>query len=339
MTTIYDIAKETGYSPATVSKVLNNYKGTSKRANKIINEAVEKMNYIPNGSARGLIIKKTYLVGVILNEDSDEGLVHFHFSEIMNSFKTYMEEEGFDILFVNNKIGSKQVTFYEHCKYRSLDGVLIASGVTGKVQQEQIESIVYSDIPCVSVENSYENTITIVCDNEDGTRKALDYFAFLGHSKIGMVNINECSEPCKERFLTYEKFMSEKEFEIKDGFVVNVNRFTYGAGVEAAEQYIRQGIDKLPTAIFCICDEVAFGLIDTLKKASINVPEDVSVIGFDDIRTAKYNNLTTIRQNRKNIGEIAGEKLINCIENANVNKEYIKTETELIVRGTCKNIK
>ncbi len=339
MITIYDIAKETGYSPATVSKVLNNYDGTSEKAKKVINEAILKMKYIPNASARGLMTKKSYVIGLLLYEDDHNVFLHAHYSEILNSFKFYIESQGYDILFVNTKTASSNLTFYEHCKYRNIDGLLILIGNTqNKEVRKQIQEIIESDLPKVSAESVYKKTTTVICDNYSGAKKGMEYLYYLGHKKIAFINAINTTEDLALRHKAYKDYLEEKGIEYNEKLVFNAKGYTKENGKEVAKTILKNGFDNLPTAIFCICDEVAIGVMEYLKKHSVRVPEDISVLGFDDIKVAKYTGLTTINQNRKQIGHVAGEELLKII-NVEAKPKQILTDTQLVIRESCKSIK
>ncbi len=341
MITIYDIARETGYSPATVSKVLNNYDETSEKAKKIINEAIEKMNYIPNANARGLMTKKSYVIGLLLYEDDHNVFLHAHYSEILNSFKFYIESQGYDILFVNTKTASSKLTFYEHCKYRNIDGLLVLIGNTQNPEvKKQIEEIIESDLPKVSAESVYKKTTSVISDNYSGARKGMEYLYYLGHKEIAFISAINTTEDLALRYKAYKDYLEEKDINCNKNLIFNAKGYTKKDGEEVAKKLLKNGFDNLPTAIFCICDEVAIGVMEYLKKHSIRIPEDISILGFDDIKVAKYVGLSTINQNRKEIGHRAGIELLNAI---NVNGEgeakKILIDTQLVIRNSCKSIK
>ncbi len=339
MSTIYDIAERTGYSPSTVSKALNNYENISEKAKKHINSVAKELNYIPNASARGLMTRKTFLIGLLVYEDQFKAMLHSHLGGILDAFKNYVEYRGYDVLFVNTKLGKNNHTYYEHCRYRSLDGLLIAIGdIQMEEQKRQIQEVIESDIPKVSVESLYDNSITILSNNYNGAIKAMDYLYFLGHRKIGYVDAVHSGSAGEDRFRAYKTFLEEKNINFDDNISYLSEGFCKLDGRLLGEKILKKGFTNLPTAIFCICDEVAIGIIEYFREHHVRVPEDISIIGFDDIKVSEYVGLTTIRQNRVEIGELAGQKLIEAIENDNKSEE-IYIETELIIRNTCQSIK
>ncbi len=334
MKTIYDISKKTGFAPSTVSKVLNNYKGVSPVTKEKILQAVEDLNYIPNANARNLMLKKSFLIGVLIHDGSDTVFNHFHYSGVLEGFKLYMEKRGYDIIFINNKIGDSDSSFYDYCRYRQVEGVLLGS--TNKIYKDDVLKILNSSIPCVSVDQLYDNTTTVLSNNYDGAKKALEYLYFLNHREIAYVDVQECNAPIKDRLKAYKDFVKEKK--LSDEYIINVDDFTYKSGEMACTKILNNGTTNIPKAIFCACDEIALGLIDSLSKSYIKVPDDVSVIGFDDIILSKYKDLTTISQNTLDIGKTAANKLLSLIENKDATNEHISLDTTLIVRNTCKKI-
>ncbi len=353
MSTIYDIAEKTGYSASTVSKALNNYDNISQKAKDKIMKVAKELNYIPNASARGLMTRKSYVIGLLVYEEDKEAIIHSHLSGIIASFKNYVESKGYDVLFVNTSKNS-DLTYYERCRYRSLDGLLLAMGDFEKTSEEkkkeilkhnlpslpkeQIDEIINSDLPVVSVETIYENTNTVLCDNYKGATEALEYLYFLGHRKIAYIDAESTGDGSNERRRAYENFLRNKETDFLNEEIYISKGFKRRHGLEVAKQIVMNGFSNLPSAIFCVCDEVAIGVIEQFKTQGIKVPEDISIIGFDDIKVAEYVGLTTVRQNRKLIGDIAGQRLVAEIE-GDTTREVIRTEPELVIRNTCKSVK
>lgn len=339
MSTIYDIAQKTGYSASTVSKALNNYSNISEKAKNKINEVAKELNYIPNAGARSLMTRKTFLIGLLVYEDNYKAILHPHFAGILDSFKNYVETKGYDVLFVNSKHDGRNHTYYEHCRYRSVDGVFISIGdIQIEEQKIQIDELVKSEIPKVSVESVYDNTTTILSDNYNGAKKAMEYLGFLGHKNIAYVDVVLSGATGEARRKAYGDYMNQNGTEFSENSIYYSKGFVIKDGKDVANEILKRGFSNLPTAVFCLCDEIAIGLIEAFKNNGVRVPEDVSVIGFDDIQAAEYTQLTTIRQDRDSIGIQAGKNLIEAIEGES-KAEIVLVETELVIRSTCKSIK
>lgn len=335
MVTIYDVAKEAGCSPATVSKAFNNYKSVSEKTYQKIMEVADRLGYTPNNSARALATKKTWLIGVLLSEELHSGITHPHFSEILQSFNTRVGEYGYDIVFVSKRLGNKEASYLEHCLYRGVDGVLLAVGAKFT---DEIQCILDSDLKCVSVERIYPNKYTVISDNRMGSLQALEYLYFLGHRKIAHIACPLDSVAGKERYDAYKEFLNMKGIDFNPKYVVEAKDFTHEAGKEAALELLQNSFDDLPTAVYIAYDDIAYVAMTTFQEKGFRIPDDISVVGFDNIKLAGFTTppLTTIEQDRVAIGRKAADILVSLIEEKSIDEPYeIRIPTKLIMRNSC----
>lgn len=338
MVTIYDVAKNVGCSPATVSKAFNNYSGVNPTTRQKIMDASAKLGYIPNNNARALATKKTWLIGVIFADDIGVGIMHPHYSEILENFKKTVNMYGYDVLFINKEFGNISETYLEHCRFRGVDGLLLALGSNNT---DEIKDILSSEIKCVSIEMIYPNKNSIICDNRMGTMQALEYLYFLGHRKIAHISCPLDSIAGIERARAYKDFLREKGIEENPKYFVETKEFLSEAGNQAAKELLQNCWGDLPTAVFMGWDDIAFAAMNTFQAQGVRIPEDISVVGFDNVKMAGFvtPKLTTIEQDRKTIGEKAGNILINLIENKVVEESDVsRIPTKLIVRNSCARI-
>ena len=335
MVTIYDIAKTSGYSPATVSKAFNNYSGVNKKTYEKIMKVAEELEYTPNNNARSLVTKKTWLLGVLFSEDVGTGIAHPHFGEILQNFKMRAGEYGYDVVFINKRLGNKEASYLEHCLYRGVDGVLLAAGAR---HTEDIQCVLSSKIKCVSVEMVYPDKYTIISDNRMGSMQALEYLYFLGHRKIAHIACPLSSLAGTERYAAYREFLKIKGLEENPKYFVEAEEFMADAGAKAATKLLQQSLDDLPTAVYIAYDEGACSAMTMFEKQGFRIPEDLSIVGFDNL---KYTGsispaLTTIEQDRKTIGLSACDTLVKLIENDTLEIPCeVRIPTKLIVRNTC----
>ncbi len=338
MVTIYDIAEKTGFSPATVSKAFNNYSGVNKQTFAIIMQAAKEMGYTPNTNARALVTKKSWLIGVLFSEDIGTGIAHPHFSGILQSFQSNMGIKGYDVIFVNKWLGNQKVSFLEHCLYRRVDGVLIAAV---KNFTHEVQSVVDSDLKCVSVEMPYPNRHAVLSDNYMGSMQALEYLYILGHRKIAHIAGPLFSTAGWERYSAYKEFLKSKNLEDNPLYMVETAAYSSEEGKRAIDQLMHNCWNDMPTAIFAGYDLYAIPAINTLQERGFRVPADISVIGFDnlDVTSITSPGLTTISQNREEIGIKAAELLIDLIENGSVEGPLdVRIPTSLVMRGTCARV-
>ncbi len=330
--TIYDVAKRAGVAPATVSKALNNYAGVSKKTYQHVMETAKAMDFTPNSTARALITKKSWLVGMLFSEELATGIKHPHFSSILSSAQIQLSKAGYDVVFITNSLGGEKMTYSEHCKYRGVDGVLIAASWEFI---EDVQCILDSDINCVSVEMPYENKFSVLSDNYGGTTAAMEYLYDMGHRKIAHIAAPIKSLAGGERYQGYVDFLKHKGLAHHENWIVECEDFSPQAGVVAARKLTAQWGDDLPTAICSAYDEYTLAAMSHFSSIGIKIPDDISIIGFDDLPSAKLANLTTIRQERDKIGCTAADLLIAQMKKEPINESFdVRIKTELIERGT-----
>lgn len=331
MATIYDVSKKTGFSSPTVSKALNDYPDISEKTKQIIRLAAKELGYTANAMAKGLRDKKSWLVGVVLESDLEVGP---HFLSIIESFRIAMEIKGYDIIFITKNLGNKKMSFHEHCLNRNIDGVIILS--TGEID-ENILTLTKSNIPMVTTDNISLKIPSINCDNYSGSKEAVRYLHKLGHYKIGMLVGPQSTVAGLERFQSYITTMKEIGIDVNDKWIIDSDKFNFDAGYKAMKKILKNS-DR-PTAIFASSDLMAYGAIVAASEQGLSVPEDFSIVGFDDIYSSQYYNpgLTTIRQDHNAIGKSAAEKLLKMIT-TKVKEENTIVPVELIIRESCREL-
>ena len=336
MVTIYDIAAKTGLSAATVSKVFNNYAGVSKKSRETVLQAAKDLDYMPNTNARALVTKKSWLISLLFSEDVGSGIAHPHFSGILQSFITRAQGFGYDVVFVNKRLGQDDVSYLDHCRYRGVDGVIIAAG---SHFTDEIQCVLDSDYKCVSVEEIYPGRHTVISDNWTGTMQALEYLYFLGHRKIAHIAGPQKSLAGRERYEAYVDFLAQKKLPYNPKYVAESSFFRKDAGVKASTELLQQCWDDMPTAIFAGYDELACAAQAVLLSRGFRIPKDMSIIGFDDLPISELPGITTVRQDRSLIGVTAADMLVKLIEGEEIDEPMVmRLPTKLIARESCARI-
>jgi DNA-binding LacI/PurR family transcriptional regulator len=337
MVTIKDVSKKSGFSVTTVSKVINDYPDISSKTKKIILELCDEMGYIPNLSARSLISKKSYTVGVIYEETTGVGLQHPLFSKILKSFKDEIEKEGYDLLFLSKNIMKRNDSYLQHTKRKQVDGVLV---LCAEFDSEKMNEMYRSETPQVVIDFDTSNALTVTSNNYSGVEKAIDYLYSLGHRKIAHICGGRNTYVGGQRIEQYEKSLAKLNLELKDDYVVDGPDFTRQQGYEAMQKLIY--LDDRPTAVFCSSDMLAIGAIKAIKDASLSVPEDFSIVGFDGIDLGQLitPRLTSVRQDASQMGIIAAKNVIEMI-NENKKKnigESIRIDCDLMIGESTRAI-
>lgn len=337
MVTIKDIAKKTGFSVTTVSKTLNNYPDISDRTKKIILAAAKEMGYLPNATARSLVTKKSWTIGVVFEEQTGAGITHPFFGGVLDKFKKYIEEKGYDLLFISQTIaGSPSSSYYTHCLQKGVDGIIILCSF---VDVASIRELLESNIPSVIIDHETPLTNCVYTDNYKALYQATEYLIKLGHKKIGHIHGDLLSFVGIERYNGFRQALMDYSVPIRTDFLFHGETYTIQEGYERGVEIA--GLNDRPTAIIAASDQLAIGAMQALHERGIRVPEDISLIGFDDIELVRLikPGLTTIHQDTEKIAFEAAKSLIEQIENPEKKPESIIIDANLIERDTVLPLK
>jgi len=313
MATIYDIAKATGYSPPTVSKALNDRFDVSAETKEAIRAAAAELGYVVNAGAKMLVTRKSYLAGLVYEEgELGLGIQHPLFAGIMNAFKSRMEGEGYDLVFLSRQVGGARMSLLDHCRYRGVEAVLVVNGWSG---DPEIAALAASDLPCVSCNVALPGLPLVASDNESPSAEAVRYFAALGHRRIAHL-AGPSDGPLSagaERRSAFERAAAAAGLPLPDEYVQVAARWTPEEGAAAFARL--WAAEPRPTAVYCAADFLALGVLDACRSLGVRVPEDLSVVGFDDAEWAAFLRppLTTFRQDRRAIGERSAERLLDLL--------------------------
>lgn len=335
MLTIKDIARKAGVSVATVSKVMNGYDDIGEATKAKVLQIIEENNYRPNANAQSLRTNKSFLVGLFFKDHQDSGVKHPFFRGIISGLEEKLLENNYDmILFSAN--WEDQFSYLEKCQFRNVDGAILM----GMPKDDpKLTELLNAKIPSVFIDldMSAERASYIISDNEEGARKAVRHLAELGHQNIATIEGEEITVPTQKRLAGYKAEMEAQNLEIRDEWVIQ-GRFSVGGGYQAMKEIL--ALENKPTAIFCQGDEIAVGAMQAIKEAGLKVPEDFSIVGFDDIEISQYLNpaLTTIRQKKEEMGIEAANMVIELINKPKEKLEPEVIDTELIVRNSTRKI-
>lgn len=333
--TIYDLAKITGFSAPTVSKALNGTGKLSEETRQKILEAAKQANYNANMAARALTTKRTKLIGIILEDVTQMGgFEHPLFGGVLNRFRSEMDIAGYDIIFLSKAL-NKTMNYTDHCNYRNVEGVLIMNPPPG---DEEIKNFADSGIPCVSTNEIIKGVCSIVTENTEAGKQACSEFIKAGHKRIGFIGpeFTEASPASLERHNGYKAALEEAGIEYDESLVEICDYWDSESGYKAAKILFERCPDV--TAIFAANDTVAFGIMRAAYELGKKMPEDISLIGFDDDRMSRFANpaLSTFKQDRERIAELAAECLLQSI--AGIPKpEIVRVPAEFVSRDSvCK---
>lgn len=333
--TIYDVAKELNLAPSTISKALNNGNISSETRAKVL-DYVKKTGYVTATSARILKAKYSWTIGVVFSEELNIGLEHPFFASVFQNFKNYVEKKGYELSFIVQQLGQNKMSYLDWCRNKKVDGVII---VVGDANDKGIIELINSEIKCVSTDIVNEKIHSIRSDNRQGIELSVNYLLETGHKRIGMVAGPQTASAFTERLVAFREIMKEKKLVLPEDLLIVSEGFGYTSGFNAARNLISR-LQEKPDALIVGSDDISFGVIRGIESMGYKVPDDISVIGFDDISTSRLFTpaLTTIRQNKKQIGETAGRILIDLIhQKGDKYPKENKIPVDLIVRESVKN--
>ncbi|HLV09349.1 MAG TPA: LacI family DNA-binding transcriptional regulator [Halanaerobiales bacterium] len=333
MATIKDIARIAGVSVTTVSKVINDYPDISKATRERVNQVIEQENYRPNAIARSLSTNRSFTIGLFFTDHLNSGLRHPLFRDVIYGIERTLFKKGYDIVLFAHRWGDR-FSYSEKCRNRNVDGAILM----GMPKTDpNLDKLINSGIPSVFVDLDMvgKNATYVISDNIEGAKMAVDYFYKLGHRKIGMVMGQWITKPAQDRLIGFIQQISELNLENNDEWIIETE-FSEQGGYDAMKIMLQS--KELPTAVFCQGDEMAIGAMKAIEEAGYKVPDDFSILGFDDIEISRYVRpaLTTIKQNKLLMGEKAAHMLLNII--AEQDRSYYPAilPTKLIERESCR---
>lgn len=311
MVSMKEIAKRCNVSVASVSKALNGYSDISEETRKFILRTASEMGYLPNSSARTLKTRRSYNLGVMFVDEAMSGLTHDYFNHVLESFKRTAEEKGYDITFTSGNVSGQKMSYYEHCRYRGVDGVVIACI---NFSTKEVRELVCSEIPIVTIDHVFDGRIAVVSNNILGMEELVTYVYEQGHRKIAYIH-GEDSSVTRSRLNSFYRTLQRNGVEVPEYYDKEIPYRDADSAAQATAELL--DLPDPPTCILYPDDFSAIGGINEIRERGLRIPEDVSIAGYDGITLARVlePKLTTMCQDTAAIGRIAAEKLIDLIEN------------------------
>ncbi|REJ34746.1 MAG: LacI family transcriptional regulator [Bacillota bacterium] len=327
MVTMKDVARLAGVSTATVSRILNDPDAGRPETRRRVVAAVKKLGYEPNVSARNLRIRRTATIIVVLPDINNP-----FFSFIVRGIEDVAHEQGFSVLLCNTDNDlERELQYTKIIGRRGADGAIF---LTARVSSPHILTMA-ARVPVVLACEYIEGAVSQVSiDNVAAALDATRHLIQLGHKRIAYVNGPPDVVLSRDRLRGYTLALKQAGLPIEEELIVP-GTFYLESGVEAARRLL--SLDDPPTAVFCANDEMAIGFIKEAYAMGRQVPDDVAVVGFDDIRFAAFYRpaLTTIAQPMYEIGQRAARLLLDQIAGKAQGPESIVLPHRLVVRESC----
>lgn len=320
-----DVAKLANVSPATVSRVLSNPDLVSKETREKVMEVINKVNYKPHIVARQFRTKETKIILVVVPD-----ITSAFFSKVLRGIEHVAVQNGYQVILGDTENDTEREQEYINLLLqKQADGMVLLTARQDKTQLEEIAEHFPMVLACEYMDGL--NVPTVSIDNISSARKATEHLIQQGHTKIAHITgpINVILS--RDRLRGFQQAMMSQDLEI-DSAYIQEGDFTFESGYHQMLKLL--ALENPPSAVFVFNDEMAMGAIKAVKDSHLSVPEDVAVVGFDNIKMSSViePNLTTINQPKYEIGKKAMELLLKLINGESLQKKKFVMKDELIIR-------
>ncbi len=337
MLNIIDIAKAAGVSKTTVSRVINNQSGVREDTRKLVLETIDKLNYIPNQAARSLVSRKTGVIGVIYNEFNTSVYL-----QLANLLEKHAACSNYNIVFCssNDDFDSKS-RYVQHFTGGAADGLILFG--SDSRDRKLVRKVININFPLVLIENHFTDLMVnnIIIDNFSGARRAVEYLIKLGHTKIAHITGNLNHKAAVDRMNGYIEALNCAGINYDSKYVV-FTEAGENSGAYAAEKLL--ALSEPPTALFTFNDLQGYEVIQKANETGIIIPQDFSIIGFDNIYELlqfipSNIRLTSMKQPMDKVAEAAIKLITDNIDNKAAQPRIMTFDTEIYEGTSCRKIK
>lgn len=333
MATIKDVARIAGVSTTTVSHVINKTRFVAEATQERVMAAVTELNYAPSAVARSLKCNTTNTIGMLVTQSTNP-----FFAEVVEGVESYCYRQGYTLILCNTGgLVEKQRDYIRMLAGKRVDGLLVMCSDLDDELRIMLDG--HPDIPKVVMDWGPETSKAdkIIDNSEEGGYLATRYLINNGHTDIACLSGHFEKMACKERISGCKRALAEAGLTLPDDWLLEGN-FECDTAVIAADKIL--AMDKKPSAVFCFNDIMALGLMSRLQEKGMKIPEDISIIGYDNIDLSAYFSppLTTIHQPKRRVGKTAVEILLERIKDKDHAKQVFEMFPELVERSTVKKL-
>ena len=327
--TIYDVAREAGVAISTVSRVMNESPEVSDATRSRVQAAIERLQFQPDRTAKALASQQTTSVTVALPSATS-----LFYVEILKGVKDVLREHDMDLLLGNLGSAAPQFTLQRFLARGAVDALLVVSLPIDERLADQLRRM---RAPVVLVDANHPDFDAFYWDDEAGARMATEHLIELGHERIGMIAAQPWSTSTAGRRAGYQNALEAVGLPFEERLVVTGETtkhagYSEEAGAEALTQLL--ALDDPPTAVFASSDVQAYGAWAAARDRGLVIPDDLSIVGYDDLKLSRYLNLTTVDQQMHQIGRRATERVLARIQTPTPERIHQQIPTTLAVRGS-----
>ena len=326
--TSHDVARKAGVSVATVSRVLNDSPHVSRRARHKVLSAVKTLNYQPNRTAQRLRARRSHVIGLIISDIQNP-----FFTSVVRGIEDVAYQHGYSLVLCNSDEDPEKEKLYVNVmRAEEVAGVILASASQADTP---VDDLLTYNIPVVAIDRKIDHRPidTVLAANIEGARAAVAHLIELGHHCIGFIGLPLTRTPGKERYAGYQSVMREHNLPTSQDFI-RISDAKQQGGYESTRDLIAS--QPCITAFFVANNLMALGALTAIRERGLRIPEDISIVGFDDMpwATLLQPPLTAVAQPTYELGRRAGELLLERLQNPHKPVANVQLDTTLIVRGS-----
>ena len=336
MISIKELAAYCNVSVATVSKALHDKSDIGEETRQKVQQAAQALGYIPDEAARTLRTGHSRTIGLLFAGEKGKALTDEFFPHIVNAIKDAAEKRGYEILFIHKSQDNDSITYLEHCRYRKVDGVIMAYL---HYDETEVKELLESTLPIVTIDFCHDRKTSVCFDNMQGMRDLASYVCEMGHTRVAYIT-GQDSRITKARVNSFYQVMKEHGINVPEKYVKQGNYLSSQRAEELTEELL--DMPNPPTCILYPNDFSALGGAGAIASRGLSVPEDISIAGYDGIPVADAMRprLTTLIQDTEKMGDMVIRKLIDQINKPNEQAaERIQIAGKVSIGGTVKKIR
>lgn len=327
--TIQDVAEAAGVSISTVSRVLNDKDDVAPETYRKVQDVIEELGYTSSLAARSMRSRKTNVIGLIIPDVDDPFAI-----QVMKGVNRAIVELDYDLIIYTGGDIRKESFADRQRRYVSLLNSSVTDGVIVVTPSATTFSTV-APVVVVDPNNECPNCLAVIATNRAGALSAMEHLIGLGHRRIGFIGGRSDLQSAVRRLQGYKDGLQQASLSL-DPELIQVGDYSLEMGFACARNLL--DLPDPPTAIFAANDRSAIGVLTAAQEAGLRVPDDLSVVGFDNIPEAAYidPNLTTVDQFIDKMGYVATEMLVGLIQGNSLDSNLYKIPTRLIIRDSCR---
>lgn len=328
--TIHDVANRAGVSPATVSRVVNNTGQTADATRKRVVEAIEELRYRPNRTAKSLSEGATQTIAVAVPTFTTP----FH-NELLKGVRSRLKSVDTDLLLCDLEWAAPEASLTKFLERGAMDGLLAAGLPMGNAIAQEVKKM---GGPTILIGNRWDDIDSFYWDETNGAWIATEHLIDRGHSKVGMITTHRESPIRNARIQGYRNALKAAGIHPRDEWIaVGHTEKHAGFSEESGYEAMQSLLETNPglSAVFASSDVQAIGAWQALRQEGLRVPEDVALVGYDDIKISRFIGLSSVAQNMHDIGEQATDLLLSRLAGTGPSEVFSKLVTpELVVRSS-----